>query len=179
MLILLSRESDPSAVTSSLRSCRQSGYHTKRGESRSVLFPTVQQINLSACSSHCPFNAAASSREAVNTNFAVVGLTRLGIKPESTAPESHDLTARPPALLRVLNKLIQDGKRLLKRAQYRIQIILTHNRYFHVLEVKNLRNFCVTVYFLYLDHFGLLLFVTLIETFSRFLVIFSTLCHQT
>ena len=55
--ILLSRESDLSAITSSLRSYRPSVYHTRVGESRQVPFPTAQQANLPACSPHCPFNA--------------------------------------------------------------------------------------------------------------------------
>ena len=33
--------------------------------------------------------------EAVNTNFKVIGLTRLRMKPESTAPETDALTTRP------------------------------------------------------------------------------------
>ena len=33
-----------------------------------------------------------SSREAVNSNFKVIGLTRLGIKPESTAQEADAFT---------------------------------------------------------------------------------------
>ena len=33
-------------------------------------------------------------QEAVNTNFKVIGLTRLGIEPESTAPEADALTTR-------------------------------------------------------------------------------------
>ena len=35
----------------------------------------------------------------MTTNFKVVGLTRLGSKPESAAREADDLTARPFALL--------------------------------------------------------------------------------
>ena len=31
----------------------------------------------------------------MNTNFKVIGLTRLGIKPESTAPEADILATRP------------------------------------------------------------------------------------
>ena len=31
----------------------------------------------------------------MNTNFTVIGLTRLGIKPESTAQETDALTTRP------------------------------------------------------------------------------------
>ena len=48
---------DQSAIMSSLRSCRQPVYHSKTGESHSVLFPTTQQLNLPACSPHCPINA--------------------------------------------------------------------------------------------------------------------------
>ena len=43
--------------TSSLRSCQPSVYMTKMGKSRKVSFPTAQQVNLPACSPHCPFNA--------------------------------------------------------------------------------------------------------------------------
>ena len=55
-------------------------------------------MNLLACSSRCPFHA---ERQAVNSNFKV-GLTRLGIKPESTATEADALTARPFELFRPL-----------------------------------------------------------------------------
>ena len=37
----------------------------------------------------------SASRVAVNTNFKVIGLTRLVIKPESTAPEADAFTTRP------------------------------------------------------------------------------------
>ena len=57
MFIFLSRESDPSAITSLLRNCRPPVYHIKMGESRQVPFLTTQQINLPACSPRCPFNA--------------------------------------------------------------------------------------------------------------------------
>ena len=45
----------------------------------------AQQVNLPACSPHCPFNAERQAGKDVNSNFKVIGLTRLGIKPESTA----------------------------------------------------------------------------------------------
>ena len=35
----------------------------------------------------------------MNTNFKVIGLTQLGIKPESTAPEADALTTQPSELL--------------------------------------------------------------------------------
>ena len=35
----------------------------------------------------------------MNTNFQVIGLTRLGIKPNYTAPEADALTTRPSELL--------------------------------------------------------------------------------
>ena len=38
-------------------------------------------------------------QEDVNTNFKVIGLTRLGIKPESTGPEADAFTTRPSELL--------------------------------------------------------------------------------
>ena len=63
-------------------------------------FLTAQQVNLPACSSHCPFNAERQARKLVNTNFKVIGLTRLGIKPKSTAPEVDALTTRPSELLK-------------------------------------------------------------------------------
>ena len=58
-----------------------------------MLFPTAQQANLPACSSHGHL-MLSFSREAVNINFKVIGLTRLGIKPKSTAPEADVLTTR-------------------------------------------------------------------------------------
>ena len=57
--ILLSRESDRSAIMSSLRSCRSFVHHTKMGESRLVLFPK-KQVKLPACFFH-PFNAECSA----------------------------------------------------------------------------------------------------------------------
>ena len=44
-------------LTSSLRSCRPSDFPTKMGESSKMPFPTAQQVNLPACSPHCPFKA--------------------------------------------------------------------------------------------------------------------------
>ena len=38
-------------------------------------------------------------QEAGNINFKVIGLTRLGIKPKSTAPETDAFTALPSELL--------------------------------------------------------------------------------
>ena len=37
-------------------------------------------------------------QEAVNTNFKVISLTQLGIKPESTAPKEDALTTQPSEL---------------------------------------------------------------------------------
>ena len=61
-------------------------------------FPTASQVNLPACSSHCPFDAErqAGSCEYL---FEVIGLTRLGIKPKSTTAEADALGTRPPELL--------------------------------------------------------------------------------
>ena len=84
--------------TSSLRSCQPSVYHTKMGESRSAPFP-MAQVNLPACSQRCPFNAERQAGEAVNTNFKVIGLTRLGIKTQSTALEADTFTTRLSELL--------------------------------------------------------------------------------
>ena len=44
--------------------------------------------------------------EALNTNFKVIGLTRLGIKPESTAPEVDALSTRSSELLTRPSELI-------------------------------------------------------------------------
>ena len=63
-----------------------------------MLFP-MAQVNLPACSPHCPFNAERQAGEAVNTNYKVIGLTRLGIKTQSTALEADALTTRPSELL--------------------------------------------------------------------------------
>ena len=41
-----------------------------------------------------------SSRETVNTKFKIIGLTRLEIKPKSTAPEADAVTTRPPELFK-------------------------------------------------------------------------------
>ena len=41
-----------------------------------------------------------SSKEAVDTNFKVIGLARLRIKPEYAAPEADALTTRPPKPLK-------------------------------------------------------------------------------
>ena len=57
IFIFLSRESDQSAMTSSLRSCLPPVFHTKMGESHEVPFPVVQKVNLPTCSPHCPINA--------------------------------------------------------------------------------------------------------------------------
>ena len=73
IFFLLSRESNHNAITSSLRSCLPSVYPNRMGESRQVPFPTAPQVNLLACSPHCPFNAELQTGEAVNTNFIVIG----------------------------------------------------------------------------------------------------------
>ena len=46
----------------------------------------------------------------MNTNFKIIGLTRLGIKPESTAPEADALTTRPSELLNARFALIMNLK---------------------------------------------------------------------
>ena len=37
----------------------------------------------------------------MNTNFKIIGLTQLEIKPESTAPETDAITTQPSELLKV------------------------------------------------------------------------------
>ena len=52
-------------------------------------------------------------QETVNTNFKVIGLTRLGIKPKSTAPEADALTTRTSELSTpYLNLKSEVGKRI-------------------------------------------------------------------
>ena len=50
-----------------------------------------QQVNMQACSSHCPFNA---ERQDVNTNLMSL-LMRLGSKPDCTVQEADALTTQP------------------------------------------------------------------------------------
>ena len=64
--------------------------------------PTAQQVNLPACSPHCPFNAERQVK--------VIGLTRLGIKPESTAQETDALYHSPSELF--LRDDVLDYKRI-------------------------------------------------------------------
>ena len=56
VFILLPRENDQSAITSSLTSYWLTVYHSKMGKSREAPFQTAQQEHLPACSSHCSFN---------------------------------------------------------------------------------------------------------------------------
>ena len=60
-------------------------------------FP-MAQVNLPACSQR-RFNVERQAGEAVNSNFKVNGLTRLGIKTQSTALEADALTTWPSELL--------------------------------------------------------------------------------
>ena len=70
----------------------------------------AQQVYLPACSPHCLINAAS-----LNTSFSVIGLTRLGIKPESTAPEADAHTTWPSELVR--HQTISFGLRKVSRWQ--------------------------------------------------------------
>ena len=63
IFILLLPESNQRAIASSLKSCRPSVYYIMIGESCSAPFPTVQQVNLPACSPHCSFNAERQARK--------------------------------------------------------------------------------------------------------------------
>ena len=51
----------------------------------------------------------------MNTNFKVIGLTRLGIKPKSTAPEADVYTTRPSELLNFNRVCSKSVKNALKR----------------------------------------------------------------
>ena len=53
-------------------------------------FPTAPQVNLPACSSHCPFDAERQARSCEYL-FEVIGLIQLGIKPKSTTAEADAL----------------------------------------------------------------------------------------
>ena len=48
-----------------------------------------------------PLMLSVKQEKAVNTNFKVIGVTRLGIQPVSAAPEANILTTRPPELLNI------------------------------------------------------------------------------
>ena len=43
----------------------------------------------------------------MNSSFKVIGLTRLGIKPECAAPEADALTTRPSELLILVPHIMQ------------------------------------------------------------------------
>ena len=61
-------------------------------------FPTAPQVNLPACSLHCPFDAERQAGSC-EYRFEVIGLTRLGIKPKSATAEAGALGTRPSELL--------------------------------------------------------------------------------
>ena len=87
--ILLSRESDQSVITSSLRSCRPSVYHFKIENLVKCLF---QQHNKQTCRlvlHTVPLMLNVKQRS---------GESQLGIKPESTALQANALTTRPSEL---------------------------------------------------------------------------------
>ena len=87
------------------------------GESRQVSFPTAHQESLPAYSPHCPFNA---ERQAVNTKFRVFSLIRLGIEPESTAPEADALSTRLSELLITVSEMT-----VLSRSKWDVWLNLT------------------------------------------------------
>ena len=53
------------------------------------------------CACKLAFRVLPENGRAVNTNFKVIGLTRLGIKPTSTAPEADALTTWPSELCHI------------------------------------------------------------------------------
>ena len=88
--------------TSSLRSYQPSVYHTKMGNPAKCL---SQQHKKSTCrlvphTVPLMLNVKQEGCE-YRTTFKVIGLTRLGIKPNSTAPEVDALTFLPSELLNV------------------------------------------------------------------------------
>ena len=96
MFILQPRESDESVITSSLRRCRPSVYTTPKAGIPLSVFPTAPQVNLSASIHTVHLMLNVSSTKTVNANFKVINLTRLGTKPEFTAPKAGTfITTRP------------------------------------------------------------------------------------
>ena len=94
--------------TSSLRSYQLSVYHTKMGNPAKCL---SQQHNKSTCRLvlHTVLLMLNVKQEGCEyrTTFKVIGLTGLGIKPKSTAPEVDALTFLPSELLNVkINAII-------------------------------------------------------------------------
>ena len=99
IFILLSRESDQCAIRHRLEVASHLSTILKWGNPAKCL----SQLTTSKLAGlFFPLSLLwwASSRIAVNTNFKVIGLTRLGIKPKSTAPKADALTTRPFELLK-------------------------------------------------------------------------------
>ena len=86
--------------TSSLGSCQPSVYHTKMGNPTKCL---SQRHNKYTCRLvlHTVFLMLSVKRGCCEYQLNVIGLTRLEIKPESTAGEADALTTRPSELLNV------------------------------------------------------------------------------
>ena len=63
----------------------------------------------------------------MNTNFKVIGLIRLGIKPKSTAPEADALTTRPSELLSTkasrLRRLQLNDMYILRKKEEKLSIL--------------------------------------------------------
>ena len=51
----------------------------------------------------------------MNTNFKVIGLTQLGIKPGSTGPEADALTTQPSELLKVVINVSHTHKKFVRQ----------------------------------------------------------------
>ena len=84
----------------------------------------------------------------MNANFKVIGLTRLGIKPKSTAPEANALTTRPSELLEnkpasslIVGEYILEkpGSTFRKNAQWDSPILRRHTGGQQLAEDENLR----------------------------------------
>ena len=86
---------------SSLRSCRLPAICLPHQDGKIPLsaFPNGTTSKLANLFPTLSFNAEQGSREVVNANFKVIGLTLLEIKPEFTAPEADALSTRPSELL--------------------------------------------------------------------------------
>ena len=87
IFILLSRESDQCAIRARLGVARHLSTTPWWGNPAKCL-PNCATSKLAGLFSTLSLQCWTSSREAVNTNVKIIGLTRLGIKPESTAQET-------------------------------------------------------------------------------------------
>ena len=88
-------------ASSQHRSYQPPVYHYKIKESRCAMCIFQRHSNeLAGLFSTLSLQCRASSKEDVNANFKVNGLTHLGIKPESTVLKTNALSIRPSELFK-------------------------------------------------------------------------------